>query len=87
MMTTNKTFRELHDDATGDVQMACNLSGLVHEFSRVMTRLWEIQRDEKCGGTDWVNSNAVTRIWVNKLASLTGESTTDDWIVGGDIDT
>ncbi len=84
-MATPKTFEELHEEARGDfVQSACNLSGLVHSFSRVMTRLWEIQREdnppEERQGTAWVNSNAVTRLWIDKMRSLTGETTTKDWI-------
>lgn len=63
-----KTMREAAQSAL-DVQDACNLSGVVHSFSKVVTILRE-QRD--CNGTTWVNEHPVSILYSAKIASLTG---------------
>lgn len=56
-----------------DVQNACNLSGVVHDFSRVMTRVWVEAR--KVGrGTDWVNTHPLVILYSNKISSMCGSS-------------
>jgi hypothetical protein len=57
------------------VQDACNLSGVVHSFSGVMTDLWALA-NEKNKGTDWVNGHPVARAFASKIESLSGEV---DW--------
>lgn len=52
-------------------QDACNLSGVVHSFSRAMRRLWDIAH-EQGHGTDWVNTHRVARLYADKIQSLTG---------------
>lgn len=66
-----KTEQELIKEAI-DVQMACNLSGIVHSFSRAMADLWEIAR-EKGKGTDFVNTHRVARLYASKIQSLSGD--------------
>ncbi len=54
-----------------DVQNACNLSGVVHTFSRAMAHIWfEARKEGK--GTDWVNSHPIAVLYSSKVASLTG---------------
>lgn len=62
--------RKLAKDAL-DVQNACNLSGVVHEFSRAMDSLWSLARYAG-EGTEWVNTHPVSILYSSKIASLTG---------------
>lgn len=52
------------------VQDACNLSGVVHKFSQILTEvLWpEARKQEK--GTDWVNRHPISIMFTDKIASL-----------------
>ena len=53
------------------VQDACNLSGVVHDFSRVMALLSEISsRLDK--GTEWKNHHPISVLYASKISSLTG---------------
>ena len=49
------------------VQNACNLSRVVIAFSRVLQKL----RDSGLGN-DAIHSHPLTRVWADKIASLTG---------------
>jgi hypothetical protein len=60
-----------HAQQALDVQNACNLSGVVHTFSRVMTFLWDLD----LGGTDAVNTHPIARLYADKIAHLTGTQT------------
>ena len=52
------------------VQDACNLSGVVHAWSRIMELLWEEAR--RTGqGTDFVNNHPICVLFASKVASLT----------------
>ena len=51
------------------VQDACNLTGVVHGFSRAMTRLRGALPD---AGTDELNHHPVSVLWADKIAHLTG---------------
>ena len=51
------------------VQNACNLSGVVHGFSRAMTALREALPS---AGTDEINRHPVAVLWADKIAHLTG---------------
>jgi hypothetical protein len=62
------TYQELAQQAL-DVQDACNLSGVVHSFSRAMDVLWaEARRTDQ--GTQWVNEHPIVTLFLDKLASL-----------------
>jgi len=52
-----------------DVQMACNLSGVVHSFQTVLSELWAYAHENK-KGTDWVNQHPVSVLFVDKMADL-----------------
>lgn len=53
------------------VQDACNLSGVVHSFSRALTDLWAIA-DHDGEGTDWVNQHPVSVLFADKIKHLSG---------------
>lgn len=67
-MEDNRTLRELAKEAL-DVQDACNLSGVVHGWSRAITRLRELLGRV---GTDELNSHPINVMWSDKCAHLTG---------------
>lgn len=61
-----RTLKELAKEAL-DVQDACNLSGVVHAFSRAMTDL-----GQHVQGTEARNRHPVAILYASKIASLTG---------------
>jgi len=71
MRYANKTEQELIEIALG-IQDASNLSGVVHSFSEALSRLWEIAH-EKNEGTRWVNRHRISRLFADKIISLSGE--------------
>ena len=65
-----RTLQDLAKEAL-QVQDACNLSGVVHGFSRAVTELREILR--ATGGdlsTDSVNTHPICRMWASKIHEL-----------------
>lgn len=67
-----RTEQELIQEAL-DVQNACNLSGVVHSFSRGITRLWAIQRENGDGAfTIDINRHRYCRLFASKIESLAG---------------
>ncbi len=68
----NRTEAELVKEAI-QVQDACNLSGVVHSFSRAMNRLWALAREGEGKGTDWINTHRVSRLYASKIQSLSGD--------------
>jgi hypothetical protein len=52
-----------------NVQDACNLSGVVHSFSRILSHLW-IYANEHGYGTYWVNLHPLSVLFANKITSL-----------------
>lgn len=56
-----------------DVQDACNLSGVVHAWSRSITELRKL-----CPklGTDGINKHPINVLFADKVASLTGSDDT-----------
>lgn len=67
-----KTEQELIKEAI-QVQDACNLSGVVHSFSRAMSDLWAIANASGGKGTDWINTHRVARLYASKILSLSGD--------------
>jgi len=58
-----------------EVQNACNLTGVLHSYSNAM----KIVREEshRLGkGTDWINNHPISRLYADKVASLSG---TQNW--------
>jgi hypothetical protein len=65
-----RTIQDLAREAV-QVQDACNLSGVVHGFSRAVTELREILR--ATGGdlsTDAVNQHPICCLWASKIHDL-----------------
>lgn len=60
-----RTVDELLKEAL-DVQDACNLSGVVHSFSRAMTEL----RENGINSTQELNTHHVCVLYANKIAQL-----------------
>jgi len=70
-----RTLQDLSRDAIR-VQDACNLSGVVHAFSRAMTELRAIlSADTGVVDTDRLNTHYICKMWANKISHL---SQTDD---------
>lgn len=62
-----KTMKELAQEAL-NVQDACNLSGVVHGFSRAITNLRDLLPR---AGTDEINRHPISVLWADKIAHLT----------------
>jgi hypothetical protein len=62
------------------VQDACNVSGVVHTFSRAMIKLWEVAND-RMQGTDWVNHHPIVQIFTDKCAHLAGVNISGDEVM------
>lgn len=73
-MEDARTLAQLAREAI-DIQSACNLSGLVHGWSRSARRLRELL---KTAGTDEINHHPVNQLWADKLYDLTGMAAKPD---------
>lgn len=65
-----RTIKELAKEAIA-AQDACNLSAVVHSFSRAMTDLREIAHAEGWESTDKINGHPISILYADKIASLT----------------
>jgi len=74
-----RTERELIIEAIA-CQDACNLSGVVHSFSRAITELWTIARKQE-KGTDFVNHHRISRLYADKIKSLAGDIVPGDFSI------
>ena len=52
-----------------DIQDACNLSGVVHGYSRMMNKIWE-EATMNQKSTDWVNHHPIAVLFAEKCAHL-----------------
>lgn len=66
-MNDNRTLAQLAHEAL-TIQNASNLSGLVHGWSRSMTRLRELLPNV---GTREINYHPINKMWASKLHELT----------------
>lgn len=64
-----RTMQELAREAL-QVQDACNLSGVVHGFSRAITELREILRQDGIVDTAMINMNPICCLWASKIHDL-----------------
>src|SRR5579864_2429832 len=55
---------------------ACNLSGLAHDFPRIMAAAHD-DVHARIGGTDEVNTHPLAILWLVKMAELAGLATDD----------
>lgn len=51
------------------VQSACNLSGVVHSFSEILSRLVK-EAQEHGKGTDWVNTHPICVLFAKQIKHL-----------------
>jgi hypothetical protein len=56
------------------IQDACNLSGVVHSFSRAMETIWAEAREGEGKGTEWVNTHPIVTLYIDKLLDLNRRS-------------
>jgi len=54
-----------------DVQDACNLSGVLHTWAKLIDKIWAEARENKLGTAD-VNTHPINVLFASKVASLTG---------------
>ncbi len=66
-----RTLAQLAKEAL-EVQVACNLSGVVHGWSRAITELREVLRSEGIEDTAIINTHSINKLWADKCAHLTG---------------
>ena len=71
-----------HWQAAMDSQCACNLSGIVHSYSKVMTVIWD-EANRVSQGTDWVNTHPIAVLYATQVGHLTGVSICGDTEVYG----
>lgn len=58
-------------------QSACNMSGIVHAFSRVITEIRD-EPEAKKQGTDWVNRHPICRLYAEQITFLSGAGMTSN---------
>lgn len=73
-MTDDRTLANLAGEAIV-VQDACNLSGVVHAWSRSIRRLRELLPD---AGTDEINRHPINVLFADKCADLSGRPVFND---------
>lgn len=54
------------------IQDACNLSGVVGSFARVIKKIWAEARATDNGSTEWVNRHPISVLYSSKISSLSG---------------
>lgn len=69
MSDDTRTMADLANEAIR-VQDACNLSGVVHSFSRSISRLRVLLREQGRESTEDVNTHPICQLWADKIASL-----------------
>lgn len=67
---TRRTIAQLAREAL-DIQDGCNLSGLVHGWSRAVAELRPLLAELGIMGTDQINWYPINRLWASKLHDLT----------------
>lgn len=55
-----------------DSQSACNLGAIVKALASVVDRIWATERAFKCGGTDWMNTHPIMRLYAEQISHLSG---------------
>lgn len=66
-----RSWKEMAEEALR-IQDACNLSGVVHSFSNIITEVRTRLEAEGKGGSDSVNQHPICRLFADKVAHLTG---------------
>jgi hypothetical protein len=71
-MKDERTLAQLAQEAL-TVQDACNLSGVVHGWSRSISRLRELLPG---AGTNEINRHPISQMWAYKIYEMTGCAST-----------
>lgn len=71
----NRTLQQLAQEVL-DVQNACNLSGVIHAWSRSISRLRKLLPN--ADGDD-INRHPINIWWTSKCESLTGPGTSESY--------
>jgi hypothetical protein len=67
-----------------EVQDACNLSGVLASFQRIVSDvLWPEAHKQKAG-TEFVNQHAISTLFLSKLCSLNGGHYACDYLAASD---
>ena len=53
-----------------DVQDACNLSGIVRSFDRIVQEVLKPEAERLGKGIEWVNEHPISKLFIDKFASL-----------------
>ncbi len=72
-----RTMADLAREAL-QVQDACNLSGVVHSFSRSIARLRVLLREQGTESTTDINLHPICQLWADKIRSLAGSQDYSD---------
>ena len=80
MNEDKRTMLDLARNAI-DVQSACNLSGVVHSFSRDISRLRALLEGERGFGTDMINKHPVCILYASKISDLTWANYSSEYSV------
>lgn len=67
-----------------NIQDACNLSGVVRSWARVMERIWD-EAHAKGKGTEFVNRHEINVLYASKVASLTNAGGMDEFSMSYDL--
>lgn len=73
-MTLEELEEKMIGSLAGDaiaVQDACNLSGVVNAYGKVLSDMRWLMR-QKSLGDDWLHSHCIIRAWADKIGHLTG---------------
>lgn len=68
-----RTMADLAREAL-NVQDACNLSGVAHGFSRSISRLRVLLREQGKESTPEINTHPICTLWLDKMTDLNGGS-------------
>jgi hypothetical protein len=61
------------------VQDACNLSGVVHSFSEILTSVLWPEARQTGKGTDFVNQHPISKLFADKIADLARVRNIEDY--------
>lgn len=86
-MDDNRTIQQLAQNVL-DAQSACNLSGIIHSFSRDITRLRTLMQEgelKNTFSTDKLNRHPICLLYSSKIASLTYSDSSVEFVLAYDM--
>lgn len=67
-----------------DVQDACNLSGVLKSFQKIVSEVIWPEMEKQGKGTDFVNHHPIATLFLSKLCSLNGGHYECDYLAASD---